>query len=429
MVVAFDSSSALAASPPGSPAQALLLALGRGLHESGFPAPMLERALGRVADHLGVEAQFFSTPTSIFSAFGAGTEQRVHLARVEPASVDLGRLVELQALIDALCQDAMGAAAAIREVERIVGAKPPFRSSVTVAAYALSSGAFAAFFGGGAHELVASAAIGMVTGALAVLGRRVVALARVFELAAAACAALLAVIAAHVWPPLSVFTTTLAGLIILIPGFTLTIALTELATRHLASGTARLAGAMVTFLTIGFGVALGSRVGEALLGAVEPGATTGTVDGVTELVALVLAPASMVVLLRAPPRELPWLIVTGMLGFFGARLGATWLSPQLGMFVGALALGAASNAYAWLRRRPGSTVLVPGILMLVPGSMGYRGLSEMMAREVLPGIATAVEMVLVAVSLVAGLLAANVVTPPAGARPSRRRPEDPPTGP
>ncbi|MBL8947073.1 MAG: threonine/serine exporter family protein, partial [Myxococcales bacterium] len=90
---------------------------------------------------------------------------------------------------------------------------------------------------------------------------------------------------------------------------------------------------------------------------------------------------------------------------------------------------AASNAYAWLRRRPGSTVLVPGILMLVPGSMGYRGLSEMMAREVLPGIATAVEMVLVAVSLVAGLLAANVVSPPAGARPSRRRPEDPPTAP
>ena len=186
---------------------------------------------------------------------------------------------------------------------------------------------------------------------------------------------------------------------------------------------------MVTFLTIGFGVALGSRVGEAVLGAVVPGAATGTVDGVTELVALVLAPASMVVLLRAPPRELPWLVVTGMLGYFGARLGAAWLSPQLGMFVGALALGAASNAYAWLRRRPGSTVLVPGILMLVPGSMGYRGLSEMMAREVLPGIATAVEMVLVAVSLVAGLLAANVVSPPAGARPSRRRPEDPPTAP
>ncbi len=407
--------------PDASADAALLLVLGRGLHESGFPAPMLEHALERVAKHLGVRAQFFSTPTSIFSAFGVGTDQRVHLARVEPASVDLGRVVDLQALIEAVCRDEIDTAAATRQVGRIVDAKPPFSAGVTLAAYALSSGAFAVFLGAGRHELVASAAIGLVTGTLAVLGRRVAAVGRVFEPLAATCAAFLAVVAAHLLPTLSVFTTTLGGLIILIPGFTLTISLTELATRHLASGTARLAGAMVTFLTIAFGVAFGARVAEALLGAVPVGPPLGAPDPGAELVALVLAPTAMLVLLRAPPRELPWLIVTGFVGYFGARAGTTWLSPQLGMFVGAFALGMASNLYAWLRQRPGSTVLVPGILLLVPGSMGYRSLTELMSREVVPGIATAVEMVLVAVSLVAGLLAANVLAPPAGARLGRGR--------
>jgi uncharacterized membrane protein YjjP (DUF1212 family) len=400
-----------AVTTPPEPAIALLLALARGLHESGFASPELESALTRVAQHLGIAAQFFSTPTSIFSAFGQGAEQHVHLFRVEPASVDLGKLVELEALIDAVCDGEVTTEDALVRVNTIVAGRPPFSRPVTIGAHALSSGAFALFLGGGLHETAAAGLIGLVTGIVAIIGRRIAGVARVFELVTAALAALLAIAMAHLWPPLSVFTATLAGLIILIPGFTLTIALTELASRHLASGTARFAGAMVTFLTIGFGVALGSRIGELAFGPVPTGGIGPTAPW-AEAVALVVAPVAMLVLLRAPARELPWLLATGVIGFAGGRWGSRALSPELGMFVGALALGVASNLYAWWRRQPASTVLVPGILLLVPGSMGYRSLAEIMAREVLPGLATAIEMILVAVSLVAGLLAANVATPP-----------------
>lgn len=395
------------------PRIALLLALGRGLHEAGFPAPQLESALQRVAAHVGIEAQFFSTPTSIFSAFGSGATQHVHLFRVEPAQVDLGRLVDLEALVDALVLDEIDLAAALRRARTITAAKPPFHSVVTLAAHAASSAAFAVFLGGAWHEITVAAILGLLIGGLAVLARRLAPLSRIFELVAATTASFAAVAAAHLLAPLSVFTATLAGLIVLLPGFTLTIALTELATRHLASGTARLAGALVTFLTLGFGVALGSRLGEVAFGVAVPGEPSDA-HAVSELLALVVAAVSLSIILRAPVRELHWLVVAGFIGFFGSRWGAQWLSPQLGMFAGALALGAASNLYAWLRRRPGTTVLVPGVLLLVPGSIGYRSLSELMSREVVPGIETAVEMVLVAVSLVAGLLAANVLTPPRG---------------
>lgn len=392
---------------------ALLLALGRGLHEAGFSAPQLESALQRVAAHVGIEAQFFSTPTSMFSAFGSGATQHVHLFRVEPASVDLGRLVDLEALVDELVAGAIDLDAALLRTEAITAAKPPFPVGVTLAAHAASSAAFAVFLGGSWHEIATASGLGLIVGVLAALAGRVTALGRVFELVAATVAAFAAVAAARVLAPMSVFTATLAGLIVLLPGFTLTIALTELATRHLAAGTARLAGALVTFLTLGFGVALGSRLGELAFGIVEPGAPADT-HAVSELLAVVVAAVSLSLILRAPVRELHWLVAAGFIGFFGSRYGARWLSPQLGMFVGALALGVTSNLYAWLRKRPGTTVLVPGVLLLVPGSIGYRSLSELMSREVVPGIETAVEMVLVAVSLVAGLLAANVLTPPRG---------------
>ena len=50
--------------------------------------------------------------------------------------------------------------------------------------------------------------------------------------------------------------------------------------------------------------------------------------------------------------------------------------------------------------------------MLVPGSIGYRSLASFLADDVLSGVETAFRMALVAISLVGGLLLANVLFTP-----------------
>src|SRR4029079_14281814 len=55
-----------------------LLRLGRALHTYGSGAHRLEDVLAHVTEKLGLEGQFFSTPTSIFAAFGSQGEQRTH---------------------------------------------------------------------------------------------------------------------------------------------------------------------------------------------------------------------------------------------------------------------------------------------------------------------------------------------------------------
>jgi len=74
-------------------------------------------------------------------------------------------------------------------------------------------------------------------------------------------------------------------------------------------------------------------------------------------------------------------------------------------------VGSASNIFSRLLDRPSQVLVVPGILLLVPGSIGYRSLNAMMEREVVSGIETAFSMLVIAVSLVAGLLMSNAVTP------------------
>jgi uncharacterized membrane protein YjjB (DUF3815 family) len=118
------------------------------------------------------------------------------------------------------------------------------------------------------------------------------------------------------------------------------------------------------------------------------------------------------VLFRARWRELPWMLVAVMTAFGGARLGVHLLGPALGALLGALLAGLAGNVYERRRRRPAVVMVLPSLIMLVPGSIGYRSLSFLMERNIVAGIDSAVTALLVGVSLVAGLLLANVLLPP-----------------
>jgi hypothetical protein len=47
-----------------------VLRLAMALHAAGVPSPSLEDTLIDISDRLRLEAQFFSTPTSIMAGFG-----------------------------------------------------------------------------------------------------------------------------------------------------------------------------------------------------------------------------------------------------------------------------------------------------------------------------------------------------------------------
>lgn len=388
-----------------------VLRLGRALHAYGYAAHRLEEVLSAVAQQIGLEAQFFSTPTQISAAFGPQDDQHTFLMRVEPGEVDLGKMAALDRVTLAVLRGTISPVEGSRRIEAIVAAPPRFGPGLTTLGFGLASGAAARFLGGGPVEIVVAAVIGLVIGLLAIgVTRLPSGAARIFEPVAAFAAVVMAQTTAHYLAPHSVFIAVLAGLIVLIPGLTLTVAMTELATRHLASGTARLSAAVMIFLSIIFGVALGNGMVEQLLGTL-PTAEPPAMPVWTELAALALAPIGFALLLRAEPRDFGWIAVAGWLAFIGARTGALLLGPNLGSFLGAVAVGVASNLYALWRDRPAQITQVPGVLLLVPGSIGFRSLASLLDREVVLGVETAFTMALVASAIVAGLLIANVVVP------------------
>jgi uncharacterized membrane protein YjjP (DUF1212 family) len=396
--------------PADQQALDFVLRLGHGLHRYGYPAHRLEETLAGVTRRLGLEGQFFSMPTALFASFGRAVDQRTFQIRVEPGAVELGRLARLDAIGSGVAAGRMLPGEGTHALDTVIDAPAPYGALLTTAAFALTSGAAARFFGGGLREIAVAAAIGLATGAIAAVAGRVAGFTRVFEPLAATVAAFVAVVAASVVGPLSGYTATVAGLIVLIPGFSLTVAMIEIATRNLVSGTARLAGAAGTFLAIGFGFALGTKLAGALVGVpveTEP----MPLPPWTEILALLAAPIGFTVLLRALPRDTLWIGLVGGLAFAGTRLGSIFLGPELGAFVGAVGLGVASNAYGRALGRLEVVPLVPGMLLIVPGSLGFRSLSSLVGGDTVPGLEAAFRMTLITVSLATGLLFANVLLP------------------
>ena len=387
-----------------------VLLLGRALHTYGFPANRLEEAMGKAAEKLGLVGQFFSTPTSIFASFGKQDEQRTFLIRVTPGEVNLGKLTALDKITARVLRGEIAPAEGSEKIEWTLHAPPAFGKPVTTLAYALASACGSRFLGGGWREIGLSALIGLSIGLLLLLVERRPAWARVFEPVAAFVASVMAGLFSFWLGPYAVSNATLAGLIVLIPGLTLTVAMIELSTQHLSSGTARLNGAFVTFLGIGFGVAVGSTLVESLLG--PPRIARATLLPVwTEVIAQALMSLAFTVLLKARPRDTLWIVLSGALAIWGARLGVHFLGPELGVFLGALIVGVASSWYARWRDRPAMITQVPGILLLVPGSIGFRGLAALLDKQVISGVDTTFKMIITAVALVAGTLIANVVAP------------------
>lgn len=391
-------------------AEALVEELARALHRYGTPSHRFEEAMALVTRRLGLEGQFFSTPTAIFAAFGTPGAQHTRLLRVEPGEANLEKLSELDQELQKLVQGEVSARQVARRVAAIVEAPTRYGPGITTLAFALASGSAARFLGGGLAEISAATVAGFVIGLLALLADRWPGWGRLFEPCSAVLVTLMATVAAPMGP-FAPFLVTLAGLIVLVPGLTLTTAMTELSVRHLASGSARLAGALLTFLTIGFGVALGGRLGGRISSPL-PAYESIPLPSWTEPIALAVAAFSFTVLFRARPRDGGWIFLAAGVALLGARGGATLLGPELGAFAGALSLGMASNAHARLLQRPSAITQVPGLMLLVPGSMGFKSVAALVEHNTLAGVQTAFAMTLVAVSLATGLLVANGLVPP-----------------
>jgi uncharacterized membrane protein YjjB (DUF3815 family) len=91
--------------------------------------------------------------------------------------------------------------------------------------------------------------------------------------------------------------------------------------------------------------------------------------------------------------------------------GRALLGHQAGVFGAALLVGVAGSVVgAWLRRSP-LVFIVPGVLMLVPGSAGFTSALQLLTAHAASGLTAAFDTFVTAISISYGLLLSALVLP------------------
>lgn len=396
---------------------AFVTSLARRLHQYGTSASRLEDAIGNAAQRLGMRAEVWSSPTAIILSFADlaqgedGVAQVTQVIRLAPGDVNLARLCEVDAIADGVIDGRIGIEEGAHQLHALSAPLTRAQQRGMIFGYGLSAAGFAAIMRTSWADIVVACMVGLLTGAVVLTTSRRPRLAPATEAISAVVATLLIVlVSTWVWP-LDVNLVVLTAVIVLVPGMALTTAVRELSTQHLASGVSRLFGGLAGMLKLVFGVVAVVQVC-ALFGVVPPHAPHVHMPAWVEWPALVFGSFGFALVFLAARRD--WLLVTGaaMIGYLASRVAGDQFGPGFGVFVGGVVLGALSNVYARFVHRPGALIREPGIILLVPGSVGFQTLSYLADRHVDTGMQTAVLLITILVALVAGLLFGDLLVSP-----------------
>jgi uncharacterized membrane protein YjjP (DUF1212 family) len=390
--------------------------IARRLHQYGTSAPRLEAAIDSVSARLELNCHSLSTPTSILFSFTDRNKADNTLAevtqviRVSPGQDDLRALTEVSLIADRVIDGELDIEQGSRLLREICDRPTGRRRTLEALSYGLAAAAVAAILQSSWADMVVAGVIGTVVGMLAVVCEMRPRLRPSLEAISALLATIIATLVSVYLVSLNLKSVVLASLIVLLPGLTLTTAVRELSTQHLVSGVARFAGAVATLIKLAFGTIVANQLC-TLLHLVPETQALPSAPGWARWVALVFGSFSFAVLFRTARRDIPLVMASAALGYVTTYYGAMQFSPEFGVFLAGLVMGALSNLYTRISRRPAALVRLPGIILLVPGSVGFLSLSLLGQRDVFLGINMAVSLIGILTCLVAGLLFGDLIVP------------------
>lgn len=390
-----------------------IIRLGKALHKFGTPAYRLEAHLMNVSKNLEIYGSFLITPTSLTFVLSPNDEEQDynHIMRVEPGELDLGSLARADELVDELISGQRTLAEAIERLDEISNKPNPYGRVLTFFAFGASSGAFAMLMQSSWNDIFWSILLGLVVCLFTFWAERSRRVTNMLEPVSALTSAFLASAIALIDPGINIPLVILSSIIAFIPGLSLTLALSELANRNLMSGTARIMDAAMILFKIYFGGVLGIALGKLLWGDIVYVVPEHTPHW-TAWAAVTTLSISLVILFKCRKKDAPWGIISGYIAFGASIIGAEYLGVALGAFVGAFALGLYSNIFSRLMKLPSSIVKLLGLVVLVPGSKVYIGLNIAISGQTIMNTSdTGSQAFLIFMSLVAGLIFANVALP------------------
>jgi len=253
----------------------LALKAGSIILESGGATNRVELLMYKVCKGFGFsEVESFVTPTGIFLSIGDGEDElNTSIRRVEQRRIDLGKITELTQVVNCLYEGDLACPTGSlgkydyfkQELDRI-DTQRTYPTIVTNLCGASTSGFFCLLFGGSWSEF----AVALLVGFLVSASLKYISLLPVNNFLLNAIASSIIVLLAKsmdlVVPGIRLDTIIIGGIMLLVPGISITNAIRDTMSGDLVAGTARGVEAMVITVGIVAGSGAMLKLWEIILG-------------------------------------------------------------------------------------------------------------------------------------------------------------------
>ena len=329
-------------------------------------------------------------------AWGSLTQTR----RVRTQKYNLSRLSRLNQLSRQVCAEPVPPEEFRGRLAEICGENAG-SLPLSLAVWALTAGAFCAFFGGNVRDMLCSAAIGAILRAVHSLLTEKISLNGYFSVIICSfLGGLLAGLPARCGLPVNAAVVSIGDIMLLVPGVALTNSLRDLFSGDTISGLLKFSESVILSLVIAGGFAL-STTGSELPDTVAPAVW---------VIAAFFSAAGLGLWFRVDMRTvLPSSAVAAaawgvVMAVQAAGCAEFWAYLAAAAFVGLMA-----EIFSRLFRTPATVFLVMGIIPMVPGGMLYRTMRCGIAGQWDDFLSVGVRTLMTALAISAGMFCVRAV--------------------
>ncbi|HMR41112.1 MAG TPA: threonine/serine exporter family protein [Ignavibacteria bacterium] len=381
-----------------------IIEFGKTAHKYGIPDGQLEIYLLRLSKAFGIDGEFRSSPDHLLFAFRTENEywQKINLTSVSERGFNMAKLSKLDMLVNNIISGKLDIDEAQKQIESLKEIKDPYGKFLTAVSFVLFGSGFAAILSGGWMDILWSGVLSLLVYIIKLVSDN----SKIIPISTAFAAGFFAVVIKFYIPQLNYVLVSLSAIIIMVPGYSISVGISELVKNNIISGMGNLNNGLVYLLKQFTGTWLGYRIATIL--AEIPETPANSIDPVWLWLFLPLMLIGLLIIFRISSKDFVWAFICCAIGYLGVVYGSMLLSNNLGILIGATAIS--SYAILWERQigRPGSIVFLPAVMILVGGSSGFRGLIAA-AQGDAGGQGQFLEMFYIAFTITAGLVISNTV--------------------
>ncbi|GAA1860089.1 threonine/serine exporter ThrE family protein [Microbacterium koreense] len=374
---AFRSPTVPSAAPPDEPGDVpeMLGVIGAALLSSAQATSDVEDTLRRVAARYdNPHIRVFVLPTLVLVEDAGVTPPQTSIFPAVKETLRLDQAGEVDHTVRRALADRPGPRHVIDEIQHATTLPPRFGWVLGILGYLLLTMGFGLVLNPTASALPIYLVLGLVVGTIVKIGARFPTLSLILPVATAFTVTLLVAKLASPLVHDDVLRLVAPSFVSFLPGLTLTVAAVELTAGQVMAGASRMVFGFARLGLLAFGVYAGLSVA----GASAPvDGHPDTLGAWAPWAGIALVAIGFYLYSTAPRRSLIWILYALIVAYSAQLLGSLLVGAELSGLVGALIVVPAVRLVGQLRSAPPPAVMLTcAYWLLVPGSMGFIGLSE-----------------------------------------------------